>query len=87
MDTMFHTRDWAVYSVAVYLGLLLGGALAAPRHAWTSDIDAHPHRIVLPYTSEPDHAAADSRSGTPRCDAERFAPDTRNNEATAEQAS
>lgn len=27
---MFQTRDWAVYSVAVYVGLLLGGALIAP---------------------------------------------------------
>lgn len=84
---MFHTRDWAVYSVAVYLGLLLGGAPAAPPHAWTSDIDARPHRIVLPYTSEPDHTAADSRSDTPRCDPHRLAPGTRDIVASAEQAS
>lgn len=52
---MFHTSDFAVYSVAVYLGLLLGGAVIAPPNAWTHDGPAHPAPLAVP-TSHPGHA-------------------------------
>ncbi|MFW6337251.1 MAG: hypothetical protein ACOC3G_08990 [Phycisphaeraceae bacterium] len=70
---MFHTRDWAVYGVAVYLGLLFGGAVIAPRTAWTFGGDAQPHHDAAPPMIEFE-STAEVRAGDPGRVSSRAAP-------------
>ena len=64
MNKMFHTRDWAVYSVAVYVGLLFGGALIAPRTTWSYSGDTQPHHVTAPPVIDSDRTA-NSRTADP----------------------